>query len=225
MNVFFDFDGTIVGPETMPYLALIVLEGNPDRERIVAEIERITQMGMNNEIPFEVSLAERLRLMRPHKNHIAQVTEALRTEVSPSLLRQQGLIRSNKDQFYVVSGGFDEIILPIVSELGFRPDHVFANSFLFDDEGFVTGCDTENPLSRSGGKVELIRSLGIEGSKTMVGDGFSDYEVFASGVADNIIISTEFVPPRDFVNGTVPQARNFDEVVAALYPKRMLERM
>ncbi len=220
-----DFDGTIVGPETMPYLASIVLDGNPDRELIVAEIERITQMGMNNEIPFEESLARRLHLMRPHKDHIARVTDELRREVSPSLMRQQEMIRSHQDMFYVVSGGFDEIIIPIVEEIGFRPDHVFANTFVFDDEGFVTGCDTENPLSRSGGKVELINSLGLEGQKVMVGDGYSDYEVYLRGAADRIIISTEFVPPRDFVNGIVPQARSFDEVTAELFPHRILERI
>lgn len=225
MNVILDFDGTIVGPESLPLLASIVLEGNPDKEYIVAEIERITQMGMNNEISFEESLARRLQLIRPHKEHIAQVIDALRQEISPSLLRQQDLIRSEQDHFFVVSGGFDEIIVPLVAEIGFRPDHVFANSFVFDDEGFVTGCDTENPLSRSGGKVELINSLGLEGQKVMVGDGYSDYEVFLRGAADRIIISTEFVPPRDFVNGTVPQASSFDEVTAELFPRRMLERI
>jgi len=224
MHVFFDFDGTIVGPESLPLLASIVLVDNPDRETVVAEIERITQLGMNNSISFEDSLTQRLQLMRPHKNHILQVTEALRRELSPSLKSRQEFIRSHQDQFFVVSGGFDEIIVPIISDIGFLPDHVFANTFVFDEEGFVTGCDTENPLSRSGGKVELINSLGLVGQKIMIGDGYSDYEVFLRGAADQIIISTEFVPPRDFVNGTVPKARNFDEVLSSLYPMPAIEK-
>ena len=224
-HTFFDFDGTIIGPESLPLLASIVLDGNQDRERIVAEIEHITQMGMNNEITFEESLARRLRLIRPHQDHIARVTQALRREVSPSLVRQGEFIRANQDRFYVVSGGFSEIIVPIVEEIGFRPDHVYANTFLFDENGYVTGCDTANPLSRSGGKAELIRSLELEGPKVMVGDGYSDYEVYLKGAADRIIISTEFVPPRDFVNGSVPLARDFNEVMSALYPQSSIERM
>ncbi|QQS43757.1 HAD-IB family phosphatase [Candidatus Roizmanbacteria bacterium] len=225
MNVIFDFDGTIVGPESLPLLASVVLDGNPDREDIVAEIERITQMGMNNEIPFEESLARRLQLMRPHREHIAQATDILRQSVSPSLVRQRDFIRSHQNEFFVVSGGFMEIIVPIVDEIGFKEDHVFANTFLFDGEGFVTGCDTENPLSRSGGKAELIKGLGLEGQKIMIGDGYSDYEVFLKGAVDGIIISTEFVPPREFVNGTVPQARSFDEITAVLFPHPILERV
>lgn len=224
MNVIFDFDGTIVGPESLPLLASIVLDGNPDRARIVSEIEMITQMGMNNEIPFEESLARRLQLIRPHREHIHRATEMLRPEISQSLKRQQGFIRDHQEQFFVVSGGFREIIVPLVTELGFHPDHVFANTFMFDDEGYVIGCDTENPLSRSGGKVELVRSLGLEGEKIMVGDGYSDYEVFLHGAADKIFISTEFVPPRDFVTG-LAQAKNLDEVMASLFPHRSPERL
>ncbi len=223
-NLVFDFDGTIVGPESLPLLASIALLDHPERESIVEEIEHITQMGMNNEISFEESLSLRLGLMKPSRQHIDAAIQALHTEVSPTMRDRQDYIRENSENIYIVSGGFREIIVPVVQDLGIDPGHIFANSFLFDDEGYVTGCDTENPLSHSGGKAELIRSLGLQGEIVMIGDGYSDYEVFEKGVAHKIVISTEFVPPRDFVNGHTPQAKNFDEVLAYLHPRPILER-
>ena len=47
-----DFDSTFTKVEAMEELAAIALQGNPRREQIVAELKRITDLGMNGEISF-----------------------------------------------------------------------------------------------------------------------------------------------------------------------------
>ncbi len=54
----------------------------------------------------------------------------------------------------------------------------------------MTGCDRNNPLSRSGGKGQVVAALKALTGKPlaiMIGDGMTDYEAFASGAADSFI--------------------------------------
>ena len=39
--------------------------------------------------------------------------------------------KRNAEMIYVLSGGFEECIVPVVAKLGIAPDHVLANGFRF----------------------------------------------------------------------------------------------
>jgi D-3-phosphoglycerate dehydrogenase len=51
----FDFDSTITRVEALDILAEIALADNPDKDRIVAQIQEITNLGIDGEISFTES--------------------------------------------------------------------------------------------------------------------------------------------------------------------------
>ncbi|WP_266363938.1 phosphoglycerate dehydrogenase [Tellurirhabdus rosea] len=188
-----DFDSTFTKVEGLDVLAEISLAGNRERDRIVEEIKAITDRGMSGEISLAQSLEMRLRLLQAHRDHIPALLEVLKDKISDSFQRNRDFLIENAEQIYIVSSGFKEFIVPIVTMLGIKEDHVFANTFLYDDEGNIVGCDCDNPLATDKGKVTLIRNLNLDGDVYVIGDGYTDYEIRESGLANRFYAFTENV--------------------------------
>ena len=85
----------------------------------------------------------------------------------------------------IFSGGFKEIIIPIVSEYGINEEQIFANEFIYDSHGNVIGIDKNNNMSKKSGKIIMIKALDLLGEIDVIGDGFTDYEIKKSGLASN----------------------------------------
>lgn len=62
---------------------------------------------------------------------------------------------------YLVSGGFRIIINRLAEELGVDKDRVVANTLLWDEDGKYAGFDPEEFTSRSGGKLEAVKSFKV----------------------------------------------------------------
>jgi D-3-phosphoglycerate dehydrogenase len=77
--------------------------------------------------------------------------------------------------------------------LGLRSDHLFANTLLFDDRGYIVGFDPKNPLTHQDGKARLLKSLQLDGQCLVVGDGFSDAQIKEAGLAARFYAFTENV--------------------------------
>ena len=90
----------------------------------------------------------------------------------------------------MVSGSSSCRLLP---SLGVRAEHVFANTFEYDETGAIVGFDATNPLSANGGKSQVIRKLNLDGEVYVIGDGYTDYEIKASGLANRFYAFTENV--------------------------------
>jgi len=188
-----DFDSTFTKVEGLDVLAEISLAGNRERDRIVEEIKTITDRGMSGEISLAQSLELRLRLLQAHRDHLPALVEILKDKISDSFQRNRQFLEEHAEQIYIVSSGFKEFIVPIVTLLGIREDHVFANTFTFDEEGNITGCDCDNPLANDKGKVTLIRNLNLDGDVYVIGDGYTDYEIKEFGLANRFYAFTENV--------------------------------
>lgn len=188
-----DFDSTFTKVEALDVLGEISLIGRPDRDDILNQIKAITDRGMAGEISLSESLRLRLKLLNAHRDHIPALIETLTDKVSDSFQRNRVFLTDHADQIYVVSSGFKEFIVPIVTALGIKEDHVFANTFEFDEAGNIIGCDCTNPLSMDKGKVKLIRDLNLEGDVYVIGDGYTDYEIKEAGLANRFYAFTENV--------------------------------
>ncbi|MGB5976757.1 MAG: phosphoglycerate dehydrogenase, partial [Cyclobacteriaceae bacterium] len=55
------------------------------------------------------------------------------------------------------------------------------------------GFDKDNLLSKNNGKVETLRRLDLDGDVYVIGDGYTDYEIKASGLANRFYAFTENV--------------------------------
>ena len=188
-----DFDSTFTKVEALDVLGEISLIGRPDRNDVLDQIKAITDRGMSGEIGLAQSLSLRLNLLHAHRDHLPALVETLMGKISDSFQRNRAFITENADHIYVVSSGFREFIVPIVTSLGVKEDHVFANTFTYDETGKIVGCDQSNPLASDGGKVKLMRDLNLDGDVIVIGDGYTDYEIREAGLANKFYAFTENV--------------------------------
>jgi D-3-phosphoglycerate dehydrogenase / 2-oxoglutarate reductase len=192
-SIIIDFDSTIVQVESLEDLASIALRGRGDCEERVRAITDLTNQAMAGLLRFDEALAQRVPLLGARREHIDELVEVLAKKITPSLLSQTDFIRANADSIYVVSGGFKEFILPVVEKLGFKPENVFANDFVFDTDGNIIGANSDNFLAHEDGKTKLLRQLQLSRPRVIIGDGFSDYQLKASGEAEAFFVITENV--------------------------------
>ncbi|HSP12899.1 MAG TPA: phosphoglycerate dehydrogenase [Salegentibacter sp.] len=192
-HIIIDFDSTFTQVEALDVLGEISLARDEEREKNLKEVENLTNLGMKGELDLRTSLEERLRLLKAHKDHLPPLIENLRERVSSSFVRNRVFFEEYHENIYIISNGFKEFIVPIVEEYGVRPENVFANTFEFDENGKIVGFDRENVLSSNNGKVEQLRHLNLKGDVYVIGDGYTDYEIRASGLANKFYAFTENV--------------------------------
>ena len=206
-----DFDSTFTKVEALDVLGEISLIGRPDRDDVLDQIKIITDRGMSGEISFTESLTLRLDLLKAHRDQLPALVENLMGKISDSFQRNKPFLTENAEHIYIVSNGFKEFIVPIVTSLGIRSEHVFANTFVFDQTGAIVGFDPQNPLSANGGKSQVIRNLNFDGEVYVIGDGYTDYEIKASGLANRFYAFTENVMRPRVVEKADHVAPSLDE--------------
>lgn len=188
-----DFDSTFTQVEALDVLGEISLASDEEKEKNLKEVEELTDLGMKGEISFRVSLERRLELLKAHKKHLEPLIENLKERVSSSFVRNREFFTEYHEHIYIVSNGFKEFIVPIVEEYGVKEQNVYANTFEYNEEGHIIGFDRDNVLSSSNGKVELLKKLNLKGDVYVIGDGYNDYEIRASGLANKFYAFTENV--------------------------------
>lgn len=190
-SIIIDFDSTIVQSESLEDLAMIALADCADREERVRAVADITDQAMNGLLRFDEALTRRIPLLRARREHLGELVRLLETKITPSLAVQYDFFRSNAHRIYVVSGGFREFIVPVVEPLGINPENVYANDFVFDAEDNIVTANMNNFLAQEDGKTKLLRHLNLPRPRVIIGDGFSDYQLKASGEAEEFFVLTE----------------------------------
>lgn len=189
----FDFDSTLTRVEALDVLAEITLQGRSDKDEIIGEIQRITNLGIDGDISFTESLEKRIKLLDAHRDDLDELVELLRHKISKSIESNKEFFETYSDDIYVISAGFKEFIDPIVQAYNIPADRVYANTFKFDADGKIIGFDEDNVLSFHNGKIECLKNLGLQGEVQVIGDGYSDYVMREAGIADKFFAYTENV--------------------------------
>lgn len=213
-----DFDSTFTQVEALDILGEISLKGDPQKEEKLQAIKDITDQGMEGNLTFRESLERRIDLLNATKPQINDLIASLRNKVSKSFQRNKEFFRDNADDIYIISNGFKDFIIPIVSEYGIKEENVFANEFVYDDNGNIIDFNRDNLLSKNNGKPETIKQLKLEGDIFVIGDGYTDYEIKASGVANKFYAFTENVNRPKVLAKADHVAPSLDEI---LYVNKM----
>lgn len=202
LNKYFviDFDSTFTKVEAFDVLADISLDGHPDKEKLKKKINEITNQGMDGSLSFRESLEQRIAILSPNQKHLTQLVGLLKDKVSESFKRNKDFFQQFADHIYIISNGFHAFIDPIVTEFGVKSENIFANRFLFDQQGNVIGFDKENPLSANNGKVEQLKRLNLPGDVYVIGDGYTDYEIKHSGLANKFYAFTENIGRENIID-------------------------
>jgi len=175
-----DADSTLLQGEVIDLLA--------DRLGRGPEVGAVTAAAMSGDIDFEEALRSRVRLL-------AGLGESDLQAVRDAILLAPGartLVRTLKRLGYelaVVSGGFTQVIAPLVEDLGI--DHLAANELVIED-GVLSG-ELRGPVVDRPGKAAALRrfaeTAGVPLARTIaVGDGANDIDMLASaglGIAFN----------------------------------------
>ncbi|MFQ3576640.1 MAG: phosphoglycerate dehydrogenase [Cytophagales bacterium] len=224
----FDFDSTFTKVEALDVLCEISVPSDR-RAEVLAEIKRITDLGMEGKISLIESLTSRVSLLGAHKSHLDILVEKLKSKVSDSVVRNKKFFEENAENIYILSNGFLEFIEPVVTPYGIKKEHILANTFIYNAEGKIVGLDTNNELCQNRGKAKKIQALNLDGEIFVVGDGWTDYEIKLEGVASRFYAFTENVS-RDAVTKNADHiAPSIDEFLyhsglpaAVSYPKNRI---
>ena len=208
MNYVIDYDSTFIQVESLDELSKNSKSYNPKNQK---EIEKITNMGMDGKISFSESLERRIKLINSTREDIKCTLEVLQNRITESFLRNENFLKKNSENIFIVSSGFHELIDPIVLRFGIKKEHIYANNFLFKDKNII-GFDKNNPLSRSKGKVEIIKNLNLEGKVLVIGDGYTDYEIKKEGYADSFFLFTENIKRDSIVKSADYLLKSLDQL-------------
>lgn len=224
-----DFDSTFTQVEALDELARISLKDNPDREAVYQQIEDLTNLAMEGNLSFSESLERRVQLLQANRSHLDELVRHLKGKVSPSFARNTVFFEEHQDGVLIVSGGFKEFITPVVTAYHIKPENIYANTFTFDEAGNITGYDRNNPLSKEGGKVTLLKELALEGDIYGIGDGYSDYQLKESGLVKKFFAFTENIARKKVIEKADHVTPSLDEFLyinnlprAMSYPKNRI---
>lgn len=197
-NYIFDFDSTFIQVESLDILAEIGLANHPEKELRLSTLRDITNRAMEGHLSYAESLRERFPLLNLTTLHLQQAIEILKQKISPSFARNRAFFKKNAQNIYIFSGAFIEILLPILHSFGLKRENIYGNRLLYDFEGNILGYDQYHILAQDQGKVKLAHQLKLKGETIIIGDGYTDYEVKAAGLANTFIAFTENIQ-RDSV--------------------------
>ncbi len=224
-----DFDSTFTQVEALDILGEISLKNASDKKERLQQIKDITDQGMNGSFSFRDSLEQRIALLNAHQSHLPYLVENLKKLVSKSFKRNLEFFEKHHERVFIISNGFKDFIVPIVGDYHIKAHNVFANKFEFDEHGNIVGFDKNNVLSANNGKVEQLKQLELKGDVYVIGDGYTDYEIKAAGLANKFYAFTENVERENILKKADHITPSLDEFLylnklntAISYPKNRI---
>jgi D-3-phosphoglycerate dehydrogenase len=89
---------------------------------------------------------------------------------------------------------------------------IVANKFLYDNNK-VIGYDKKNPLSKSQGKVNILKELKLKGEVHVIGDGYTDYEIKKEGLANYFYLFIENIKRESVVKSADYLLKSLDQFI------------
>ena len=214
--IIIDFDSTFITEESLDELAKYKLRDQPDSQTMLNKIKSLTNAGMNGDIPFKQSLDERMEVLNLNRSDINSVSKILSECVTPSFTKNKPFFIENNNKIIILSGGFKELIVPIVDDFGILSSNVFANDFIYNSSEQITGINQDNIMSKNGGKVKQSKLLSIHGTVHVIGDGYTDYEIKLDGPATHFFAFTENIERKNICELADLTLSNFDDYINIL---------
>lgn len=213
-NIIFDFDSTMIKKESLELILEPILKKNPEK---LAEIEKITNLGMQGDVSFRDSLEQRLAIASPTKHSIKEFVD----KHCPNLLTNE--IKELIDEFrikgyqvWVFSGGLTESIEPFADYLNIPKENIFAVNVVWNNDGSFKTLDNSNGACDS--KLNAFEKVKdkFKGEVIAVGDGYTDYQLFEKGYANKFIAYTEHVSRQNVITKAEFIANSVTELEALI---------
>lgn len=210
-NIVFDFDSTLVSNESLNDILKIALGDNKEKIKLADDIVNDSMAG---KISFKESLDKRLQLATINKSLINKVAEDTVNNINNGVVNLINTIEAN---YFIVSGGFLDIIKPVAELLNIK--NIYSNEFIFDKNNNVVGVK-DTYLLHPKGKSEAIKYLRRENimqdaETIMIGDGYTDLEVLLDGSCDKfvcfagVVYREEIAKQATFVAHSMEELKNY----------------
>ncbi len=208
-----DFDSTFIRDETLDEIAKLLLSSKKISKKTQKKIEDITNQAMAGKIDFRHALKARVKLLNIHRNDVKQITSILKNRISLSFIKNKETIKDMGQNIYIVSGGFKEIINPIVKGYNIPSNNIFANEFNYDENDYINGINENSLLSYSDGKIRAVNTLNLPNGAYIIGDGSTDLEVETVKEITAFICFTENVHRKKVSSKSNYIAQSFCDVL------------
>ena len=210
IKLIIDFDSTFVKLETIEILADFALHAKSDKDKILNQIKDITNKAMLGKIPFSEALNQRVKLIKPQQEHINKTIIFLKKHISKIFEENIEFFRKNYENCYIISGGFKEVIMPVIEGYNIKENQIFANTFIHENNNIA--IDEDNPLSKNNGKNIIAKN--ISGYKIIIGDGYTDYEVKKYQNAKKFVQFVENINRKSLNNKADLICDDFKKIIA-----------
>lgn len=170
-SVVVDVDSTLSAVEGIDWLA------SRRSEAVRARVAEATDRAMRGEICIAEVFATRLDMVAPSRQEVAELAEEYVSRLEPGAAKSLAKLTNAGVRLVLVSGGIRDAILRLARHLRIPEHEVNAVPVYFAAGGAYKGFDQASPLTRNGGKAEIVRSLGLAKPILGVGDGITDLEL------------------------------------------------
>ena len=212
-NLIFDFDSTFISLESLDEFILYKLSKNDNKSELRAKIEKVTNEGMEGNLNFNTSINERLKFLKGNKDSLNFFSKTLKKNISRSFLINKDFIMENSNKILIISGGFTELIAPVVEDFKIKKDQIYANEFIFNKNGIIKTISEETLTYKHRTKAHLVKSLNLKGVTHIIGDGITDCDVWRKGYADEFYAFTENMERTVVVNSSKHVINCFDDYI------------
>lgn len=179
-SIWFDCDSTLSALEGVDELGR-----SRDPETLQA-VEELTAHAMSGELPLAEVYGARLAKLAPTRAECDAIGARYVETLIPDARLVLDALRFLGKQVGIVSGGLLPPVAALAAALGIDRDHVFAVPIHFHADGSYDDFDRSCPLSRNGGKVDVLGARPPEERPlAFVGDGVTDLE--ANAVVDRFV--------------------------------------
>lgn len=159
MIVLFDLDSTLVKIEGFDEIAR--------RKGIYDRISDITTRTMNGEMPFANAFAQKLAMLAPSRSDAKWLVELCFVHLEDSAIDTIKILKQNKNtKVGILSNGLDIVVKAFGKKHGFDENFCIGVKAHFDEMGNFIDLDQSDPLTRDGGKGEVIKSIKSKLSKS-----------------------------------------------------------
>lgn len=166
----FDCDGTLSTIEGIDTLAAM----NGVGEDVAAlTAKAMTESGITLEL-----YRARLERVRPTRAQLAELTQAYYNARTDAVDDVVAILQRLNKPIYVLSAGVNPSVNDFVEHFNIPANKVFAVDLYFDEQGQYRDFDHDSPMTRRGGKREVIEHIQREHPRVLhIGDGVNDFEV------------------------------------------------
>ena len=167
-SIVFDCDSTLSEIEGIDELA------GPHRTAVA----ELTEAAMRGNVPLEEVYGRRLALIQPSRASVEALAQRYVEGLVPDAVDVVAALRAAGIAVRIMSGGLLPPVSAVGRALGLAPADVGAVDIRFDERGSYAGFDESSPLSRAGGKRELLEQWRgqLPAPVMLVGDGATDLE-------------------------------------------------